>query len=280
MAGEPPVGGGRVVPEALLERARALRDGGAEPVPTRDAATIALLRETPGGPEVYLLRRVVGMVFGGMHVFPGGSVDPADAAHATGWSGPPPSAFAEAFSCPEPLARALVCAAVRETFEEAGVLLAGSSSSDLLADVSTDEWEAERVALESRQQSLSELLDRRGLVLRADLLSPLAHWITPEVEPRRFDTRFFVAEVPAGQVARDVGSEADDRLWVRPAEALSGGLTMLPPTAAALQDLAAHPEVASALRARRTIRAMLPKLVVHDDDRVDFLLPGDEGYPA
>jgi 8-oxo-dGTP pyrophosphatase MutT (NUDIX family) len=272
MTGEPP-------PE-LLERARALRDGGHVPPPARDAATVALLRTGPAGPEVYLLRRVVGMVFGGMHAFPGGSVDPADADAATGWAGPPPAAFAEAFSCSEALARALVCAAVRETFEEAGVLLAGTSADDVLVDVSTDEWEAERVALEGRQQSLSELLDRRRLVLRADLLSPLAHWITPEVEPRRFDTRFFVAEVPVGQRPRDVGGEADDRLWVRPADALEGGLAMLPPTAAALRDLAGHDDVRSAVRARRRVEPVLPRLVVHDDDTVDFLLPGDDGYPV
>ena len=164
MAGEPP-------PE-LLERARALRDGGFTPVDSRDAATVALLRSASAGPEVYLLRRVVGMVFGGMHAFPGGSVDPADADAHPAWAGPPASAFAEAFACSEALARALVCAAVRETFEEAGVLLAGPTDGDVLADVSSDAWEAERVALEAREQSMSELLARRGLVLRADLLSP------------------------------------------------------------------------------------------------------------
>jgi 8-oxo-dGTP pyrophosphatase MutT (NUDIX family) len=276
MAGEP----GAFVPDALRERARALRDGAHQPPPTRDAATVALLRSADGGPQTYLLRRAGAMVFGGMHVFPGGSVDPADADAELAWAGPPPAAFADAFSCPEPLARALVCAAVREVFEEAGVLLAGASPDEVLADVSGDDWEAERVALEAREQTLSELLARRGLVLRADLLSPLAHWITPEVEPRRFDTRFFVAEVPAGQVPRDVGGEAVERLWVRPRDALEGGLAMLPPTAAALSDLAAHDDVEAALRAERTIRPVLPKLVVSDDDAVAFLLPGDPGYPG
>jgi 8-oxo-dGTP pyrophosphatase MutT (NUDIX family) len=271
MAGEPP--------RELLDRARALQGTGFTPAPCRDAATVALLRSGPVGPEVYLLRRVVGMVFGGMHAFPGGSVDPADAEAHTGWAGPPPSAFAAAFSCSEPLARALVCAAVRETFEEAGVLLVGPTDGDVLADVSSDEWEAERVALEGRRQSLSELLARRRLVLRADLLSPLAHWVTPEVEPRRFDTRFFVAEVPGGQVPRDVGGEADSRVWVRPADALDQDLAMLPPTAAVLRELAGSPDVETALHARRDIVRVLPRFRVHDDDRVDFLLPGDEGYP-
>jgi 8-oxo-dGTP pyrophosphatase MutT (NUDIX family) len=267
-------------PPELFERARAMKRGEIAVPPTRDAATVALLRDTPDGHEVYLLRRVRAMAFaGGMHVFPGGSVDPADAHAAVAWSGPPPSAFAAAFGCDEPLARALVCAAVRETFEESGVLLAGPSEHEVLADVSTDEWEAERASLEAREQSLSDLLTRRGLVLRADLLRPMAHWITPEVEAKRFDTRFFVARVPEGQVCREAGTEADRRLWLRPQEALDQQLGMLPPTAVALMDLASHADVESALGAARTIRPVLPKLVVADDDSVAFLLPGDPGYP-
>jgi len=268
-------------PPELFERARMLHGGLVTPVGTRDAATIALLRDAPGGPEVYLLRRVRGMAFaGGMHVFPGGSVDPADAAAELAWAGPAPALWATQLGCDEPLARSLVCAAVRETFEESGVLLAGPSTTQVLADVSTDEWEAERVALEAREQSLSELLSRRSLVLRTDLLRPLAHWITPEVEAKRFDTRFFLARMPAGQVCREVGGEADQRLWVRPAEALATGLRMLPPTAVALTDLASHADVSAALEAPRAITPVLPKLVVGDDGQVAFLLPGDAGYPA
>ena len=268
-------------PPELFERARMLKRGEISVPPARDAATVALLRDAPGGPEVYLLRRVRAMAFaGGMHVFPGGSVDPADAHASPDWSGPPPSAFAAAFGCDEPLARALVCAAVRETFEESGVLLAGPSPDEVLADVSTDEWERERAALETREQSLSELLARRGLVLRADLLRPWAHWITPEVEPRRFDTRFFVARVPQGQVCREAGSEADQRLWIRPQEALDRGLGVLPPTAAVLAELGTPPDVDSALASERDIRPMLPKLIVGPDDDVAFLLPGDAGYPV
>jgi 8-oxo-dGTP pyrophosphatase MutT (NUDIX family) len=251
----------------LEELARAFARGEKQPAVPRDASTVVLLRDP--GPEVYLLRRVKGMAFaGGMHVFPGGAVDPDDADAEIGWEGPPPAQWAEWFGADEPTARALVCAAVRETFEECGVLLAGDP--ELLADVSTDEWEAERHALESREQSLSQLLARRGLVLRADLLRPLAHWITPEVEPKRFDTRFFLAEMPAGQVCRHVGGEADERLWVRPAEAIERGLTMLPPTWSTLQGLAAFPDVRNALDAERTVELVAPKLVVHEDGRVEF----------
>ena len=255
--------------------------GTLEVAPTRDAATVALLRDTAEGPEVYLLRRVRSMAFaGGMHVFPGGSVDPSDARSEIAWSGPSPAAWAARLGCDEPLARALVCAAVRETFEECGVLLAGPGAGEVLGDVSTDDWEAERAALENREQTLSELLGRRSLVLRTDLLRPLAHWITPEVEPRRFDTRFFLAGMPDGQVCRDVGGEADDRLWLRPADAVGGGREMMPPTRAVLLELAAYPDVRRALAAQRLLTPVLPRAVVADDGTVSFPIPGDAAYPA
>ena len=277
------------LPAGMADRLRDLEQGRATVAPARDAATIALLRRSPHGPEVYLLRRVRGMAFaGGMHVFPGGSVDEADAQeHAiadAAWAGPSPAWWAAQLDCTEPLARALVCAAVRETFEESGVLLAGTPGregqpTELLADVSTAEWEAERVALEAREQSLSELLARRGLVLRGDLLRPLAHWITPEVEPKRFDTRFFLAELPAGQVCREVGGEADQRVWVRPADALAQGLRMMPPTVAVLEDLARFDDVDTALAEQRALSPVLPRLVLDEAGEGGLLLPGDPGYP-
>ena len=201
----------------------------------------------------------------GMHVFPGGSVDPADAGAEIAWAGPAPAVWAGQLACDEPLARALVCAAVRETFEESGVLLAGPDAEHVLEDVSTDEWEAERVALEAREQSLSQLLARRGLVLRTDLLRPYAHWITPEAEPKRFDTRFFLAALPRGQVCRDAGTEADSRLWVRPADALARELVMMPPTRVSLEGLVDAPDVAAALAVPRTLAPVQPVFELGDD---------------
>ncbi|MCW2715264.1 MAG: hydrolase [Frankiales bacterium] len=268
------------LPASFADRVRQLASGEVAAAPARDASTVALLRDGEQGPEVYLLRRVKGMAFaGGMHVFPGGAVDPADATADIAWAGPPPSVWAAAFACDEPLARALVCAAVRETFEESGVLLAGPDADEVLADVSNDDWEAERAALEAREHSMSELLARRSLVLRSDLLRPLAHWITPEFEPKRFDTRFFLARMPEGQVCREVGGEADERRWLRPAEALAsadrpGGTNLLPPTSAVLQDLAAHPDVTSALGATRVIRTVLPSARIADDGAVELLVQG------
>jgi 8-oxo-dGTP pyrophosphatase MutT (NUDIX family) len=202
----------------------------------RQAATVLLLRDGTRGLEVYLLRRTKGMPFaGGMTAYPGGGVDPRDADTEIGWIGPSPAEWAEAFGCDERMARELVCAAVREMFEEAGVLLAGDPETGaVVPDVSGDDWEQQRQALLARELSLTELLAGRGLALRSDLLRPFAHWITPPVETRRYDTKFFVAALPVGQEARDVSGEADEVSWLTPAVALAessaGTRPMLPPT--------------------------------------------------
>jgi 8-oxo-dGTP pyrophosphatase MutT (NUDIX family) len=262
----------------MLAAAREFLESGRPPAPARDAATVALVRDGAAGLEVYLLRRVAAMSFApGAYVFPGGAVDPDDRDAEIGWSGATPAEWAATYGTDEPTALALVCAAVRETFEESGVLLAGPSAGEVLADVSGDEWEAEREALEGRGQSLSQLLARRRLVLRSDLLRPLAHWITPEAEPRRFDTRFFLAAMPEGQLCRDVGGEADSRVWIKPQEALDSGLSLLPPTRSVLFDLARFGDVAAALAAQRPIAPVLPKFALVDGE-VRFLRPDDPGY--
>jgi 8-oxo-dGTP pyrophosphatase MutT (NUDIX family) len=269
------------VPPSLRERARDYLDAGAAAAvaPTRDAATVVLLRDRPvtdsheptPGTEVYLLRRAPSMAFAaGMHVFPGGSVDPRDSevghlVPGQGWAGPPPSDWAGALRCDEGLARALVLAAVRETFEESGVLLAGADGASVVADTTGTDLEADRLALLDRSASMAEVLERRGLVLRSDLLRPWAHWVTPEFEPRRFDARFFVAAVPPGQRPRDVSSEADSTVWLPVRDAVArhdrGELDMLPPTVVALRELAVFDTVAEALAAPREVRRVMPRLV-------------------
>jgi 8-oxo-dGTP pyrophosphatase MutT (NUDIX family) len=262
------------VPPSLRERARAHLDAGAAArvAPTRDAATVVLLRDGADGLEVYLLRRAGTMAFAaGMYVFPGGSVDPRDGDPATAWAGPPPARWAGWLGCDEPLALALVRAAVRETFEESGVLLAGPADGGVVADTTGDDLESDRLALLDRAASMADVLDRRGLVLRSDLLRPWAHWITPEFEPKRFDTRFFVAAVPPGQRARDVSGEADDTAWLRVRDAVAGHeagrLAMLPPTIEALRDIAGLATVDDVLAAPREVRPVLPRLV-RDGDRI------------
>jgi 8-oxo-dGTP pyrophosphatase MutT (NUDIX family) len=218
----------------------------------KQAATVLLLRDGAPGLEVYLLRRTKGMPFaGGMTAYPGGGVDPRDGDTEIAWAGPSPAQWATAFGCDERTARELVCAAVRETFEEAGVLLAGADDGSVVPDVSGDDWEAQRQALLSRELSLAELLAGRGLALRSDLLRPFAHWITPPVEPRRYDTKFFAAALPVGQEARHVSGEADEAAWLTPSAALqelaAGARPMLPPTSHTLGQLEPFPDVAAAL---------------------------------
>ena len=168
----------------------------------RDASTVVLLRGgdgEPGGLEVYLLRRARAMAFAaGSCVFPGGGVDPRDADAAVGWAGPTAQEWGGLLGTTAEHARALVCAAVRETFEESGVLLAGPSATTVVADTTADAWEEDRQRLEARDVAFSEVLRRRGLVLRTDLLRWWGSWLTPAQEPRRYDTRFFLAELPEG----------------------------------------------------------------------------------
>ena len=274
------------LPKEMVAQVRALDAGDLTPAEPRHASTVVLLRDGAEGLEAYLLRRQQTMAFAaGMYVFPGGSVDPRDESLASpSWAGPAPSRWAELLTAEDQLATALVCAAVRETFEESGVLLAGATAGDVVADTSGDDWEADRLALLDRSLSLAELLARRDLVLRADLLRPWAHWITPVIEPRRFDTRFFVAALPKGQRTRDVGGEADRVTWSRPADALSGWekgeLGLMPPTAFTLMELAAFDTVADVLAAgdERDVQPVLPRVVVTDDDEARLLLPHDKGY--
>jgi 8-oxo-dGTP pyrophosphatase MutT (NUDIX family) len=285
---QPTDDGLRRLPREIVEHARAIASGQLTPAEPRHAATVVLLRDGDAGIEAYLLRRQQTMAFAaGMYVFPGGSVDPRDASLSdAAWVGPAPEQWTSLLTADDDLAKALVCAAVRETFEESGVLLAGSAAGDIVADTTGDDWEADRLALLDRSLSFAGLLERRGLVLRADLLRGWAHWITPEVEPRRYDTRFFVAALPAGQRTRDVGGEADRVTWVRPEAALAaserGELGMLPPTAFTLSELSTYDSVAAVLAAgdARDIQPVLPKVVVTDGDDARLLLPHDEGYPA
>lgn len=250
------------IPPQTAEHARRFADSATQPAAPRLAATVVLVRSAGSGFEVYSMRRAATMAFAaGMYAFPGGSVDPADEVVPVRWAGPTPADWAARLGQSEPVARAVVCAAVREVFEECGVLLAGADPATVVGDVSGAGWEEARLALLAREVGLAELLAGRGLTLRSDLLAPWSRWLTPEFEPRRYDTYFFLADLPAGQVTRDVGGEADHALWVRPADALS--LPMLPPTAYTLRQLSRYPEKDSAMAAageRDLTTAVMPRV--------------------
>lgn len=276
------------LPEALVAQARTYAEGDASPAEPRDAATVVLLRSGPQGPETYLLRRQASMAFaGGMCVFPGGGVDPRDfddeLVDRGLWAGPSPTEWAARLGCEEPKARALVCAAVRETFEESGVLLAGPAADQVVADTTGDDWEADRVALESRELSLTAFLERRSLVLRTDLLGAWSGWLTPVFEPRRYRTWFFVARLPEGQVTRDVSSESSSVTWSGALDAVEqverGDIFMLPPTWLTCLDIAQHADPDAVLdeARRRRVEMFMPEVV---SDGEDFILSTPPRYAA
>ncbi|MDF2144744.1 NUDIX domain-containing protein [Knoellia sp. p5-6-4] len=263
------------VAPVLREHADAWQAGGdrGEPATPRPAATVMFVRDGAAGLEVFMLRRAATMAFAPRTmVFPGGGVDPRDADPRLPWAGPTPAEWAERLQTDEATARELVAAAVREVFEECGVLLAGPSPDSVMADVRSPHWHQQRLGLLDRSHSLAEVLIGHGLVLRSDLLSYRAHWITPEFEPRRYDTRFFAAAVPAGQGADDQSTEADTADWVAAAELLEaqrrGEAMMLPPTLVSVEEIAAASSAAAFIAERPPVAPVTPRLTQTPDGPV------------
>jgi 8-oxo-dGTP pyrophosphatase MutT (NUDIX family) len=239
----------------------------------RPAATIALLRDAPGL-EVLLVKRASALTFGpSACVFPGGKVAAADSAPV--WE-----ALAAGFDAPD---RALRVAALREAFEETGILLARTAagdwpSSDLCARLAERRGEVER-----DPEAFSDVVASAGLRLALDRLTPFAHWITPAFEPKRFDTRFYLAAAPAGQTARHDGGEAVDHFWLPPAAALDlrsrGEVRLMFPTRLNLGVLGRSGSAAAAIgeAAGRAVVTVEPQLVERDGRRW-LRIPEAAGY--
>jgi glyoxylase-like metal-dependent hydrolase (beta-lactamase superfamily II)/8-oxo-dGTP pyrophosphatase MutT (NUDIX family) len=211
------------------------------PVP-RPAATVVLLRPGPDGPEVLLTQRPATMAFAAdMHVFPGGAVDPADADDAT--------------------------AAIRELFEEAGVLIADARTSW----PTRDEVARARAALLDGSASIAQVAEMLDVELRPDRLAPLSRWVTPPFVDRRFDVRFFAAELPLGAVPSFLGGEVVAHRWMTPraalAERAAGLIGLWVPTSATLQQL-------EHVRSFETLRRRLGPLSGREELRVVDELPG------
>jgi 8-oxo-dGTP pyrophosphatase MutT (NUDIX family) len=256
-------------PDLRLDRAEALLAGRIAVPPLRDAATVALVRDGAQGLEVFVQRRPSSMVFApGMVVFPGGRVEPADFDPEIPFQGSPPEPApfgigpdvltGAAAAAPDAAAmhRALLAAAVRETLEEAGVLLAAGRFGPAQLDRAQQRLAA--------GEPLAPVLAGIGAAIRFDDFAALSHWITPAVEPRRYDTRFFVALVPDGAQPHAASAESEAAGWAAPAQLLAdraaGEVRLLPPTMAALAELAALPDAAAALAAghRPGLRPLLP----------------------
>jgi 8-oxo-dGTP pyrophosphatase MutT (NUDIX family) len=244
------------------------RGGIAADVPVRDAATVVLLRDGSDGLEVWLLTRVTQMAFaGGMVVFPGGRVDPADADLPFVQGGE--ERTATRLGCPPDEARALLGAAVRETFEETGVLLS----------VPTADLSGARTDVEAGRVSFGDLLRANQLSADADALHLWGRWVTPPGEVRRYDTRFFVAGLPDGADAQDVTTESSSAGWFGVGDALEraqrGEIGMLPPTMMTLASLAALSAVADVIGAadQRVLDAVTPTVGRDQSGRYFVELP-------
>ncbi len=250
--------------------------------PVHLAATVILMRDAAAGLEVWLLRRVRGLAFaGGASVFPGGRVDPADFPadavspdDAVGRDAPPADAVIPAdgfdgsgvaarFGCSPAQARASMTAAIRETFEETGVLLTRPAYH--VGDAAR--WlQDQRRRVETHELAFTALLTSLDVAVDVELIRPWAHWITPAGEPRRYDTHFYVAALPAGATAYPETTEASAAGWITPAAALAehgrGERPMLPPTLVALSELIAFDCVAAVLAAsaERSLAAIEPEL--------------------
>jgi 8-oxo-dGTP pyrophosphatase MutT (NUDIX family) len=261
----------------------------AEIVKPRDASTILLLRDSKVAKvdgnsrdeiEVFMMVRHYEIDFNsGALVFPGGSVDKNDNEIV---------ARPELYSGGEGLdtnARSFRIAAIRETFEESGILLARPKSSKVLVDAKrAGEIEAaHRADLNDRKITFLKVLTDNGMVLALDELVPYAHWITPEGMPKRFDTWFFLAAAPPDQLGAHDGKESTDSIWVSPREALAGGDTRrfkLPfPTTRNLIKLGKQASVKSALDDSRgkCIVTVMP-VMTHLNGGRQLRIPKEAGY--
>lgn len=252
---------------SLRERARAVLDGRPPQVgPPRPAATVMLVRDGLDGVEVFMLRRASTLAFAARAmVFPGGGVDARDGLELP-WAGPSVVAWSTRLGADVDSARMLVVAAVREVFEECGVLFASAAETGPLVDTSLEPWPQIRSGLVARQLSLRDVLTEHRLVLRTDLVRAQAHWVTPVIEDKQFDTRIFAAVMPEGQHADGATSEADESGWYAAAAVLAdqaaGRAVLLPPTMVALEQLTRATSAADFFSWEPVIRRVRPQVVL------------------
>ncbi len=231
-----------------LQRIRSWLAGELAVATPRPAATVILLRDSDAGIQTFLMRRAATLSFApGALVFPGGAVETGDGDPIAAWTGPLPAQWAAWLGCDAGTASSLLCAAVRETFEECDVLIAGPP----------DGPDAARLREALAQGSFTALLNERGWALRSELLRPWMRWVTPEFSATRYDTYFFLATVPDGQLPVVASSETDDAAWYSVPSVLDeyrrGSQPLALPTAAALRDVARLGHLDAVLREWRTV---------------------------
>ena len=254
----------------------------------RPAATVVVLRDSPAGPEVFMVRRHEGTAFmGGAHVFPGGRVDAADGDADATWCDGIEHAARQLDGLPPADAVAYHVAAARELFEEAGVLLARHPDGDFVSLAGAADHERlkqDRALVHEGQTTLRAVIEREHLRLALDALVLFAHWVTPPIDTRQFDTRFFMTRVPPHQTPAHDDTETTHSMWVRPADAIAqavaGEIVLPPPTWTTLRELEPFASVEAALAWARTraIVMRMPKLIEQEGRRM-LLLPGDPLHP-
>ncbi len=235
--------------------------------PIRPAATVILVREAPAGEqgyEIFMLRRTGGAAFaGGMYVFPGGRVDSDDHLHKyDAWRTGPADSQAAQLAALGNEWRGFYIACLRESFEEAGLLLAYDAQGNLLSfvdDATHQRFTAYREPIHSGDLSLRALCEREELTLACDRLHFYNRFVTPLGRPRRFDTRFFIAEAPAGQAGYHDDIETTDSVWISPAQALAQNderkFDLMRVTRKQLEDLARYTSARELLEMARTNRS-------------------------
>ncbi len=245
----------------------------AEAVP---AATILMLRDGPDGLETFMVVRHHQIDFAsGALVFPGGKVDEGDSKVWHRCTG---------VEDVDDVQVSMMAGAIREAFEECGILLARPADSDQLVDGERlQALEKYRKPLNDGELTLGDFLDMEDLLLACDLLTPFAHWITPEMMPKRFDTWFYLAVAPADHLAVHDGHESVDSIWIRPEDAVAGAkdgtYTIIFPTLLNIQMLDESQTVAAAIADanNRTIVSVLPWTEKRDDGNY-ICIPPEAGY--
>ena len=259
----------------------------------RDAATVILTRDTGEKPfEIFLMRRHKNQAFmGGAFVFPGGRLDESDcdpelATFAQGLSAEDASYKLNEPDIPENKALGLYFAAVRETFEESGVLLATPAtggSTGLINEKNPGRFESYRKKIHEGEMSLAQIAGIENINFKLDLLMPYSRWITPEIESRRFDTRFLIARMPREQRTIHDAIEMTESLWITPADALkkqqAGNLLLMPPTLKTIEELYEFSSIDQmfSTAASRRIQPILPQTFPVRDG-FGIKLPHDPEY--
>jgi 8-oxo-dGTP pyrophosphatase MutT (NUDIX family) len=254
----------------------------------RPAATVVVLRDSPAGPEAFLVRRHEGMSFmGGAHVFPGGRVDASDHDGSADWCDGVDTAAQRLAALAPQEAIAYHVAAARELFEEAGVLLARDAAGGFISLAGAEvheRFKRYRHDVHSGTTSMRGIVEREHLRLGLDSLVLFAHWVTPPIDTRQFDTRFFLSRVPPAQTPAHDEAESTDSVWLTAsaamAQAQSGHIVLPPPTWTTLRELESFVTVDEAIawaRARRIVRRQ--PMLVEEEGRRMLLMPGDPSHP-